>query len=310
MALPHACQRGLHVAYHGPVSPLLAASALRVDVAGQPAVDGLTLTSTGRSLLVLGAPSALFRAAAGLLAPEHGELRVDGVLPRVASRRAVAAAAERDPPLPPRWTILQYVRWSARLSGLSGARAELAAGGAIDRMELAAFAAARLRAVGLALRRATVIAAALATEAPVVLLEDPFAGLLDEVARTFSRTVTQAVADRRAVVFAGRLPLDSPVVLAADEAIVVDGSRVVAQGAPTHVAARENSFAVRVAGDAAPLAEALAHHGGRVLASDSSGADARFTVDLGALRTRDLLRLAQESGSVVLELRPLARIFA
>jgi hypothetical protein len=56
--------------------------------------------------------------------------------------------------------------------------------------------------------------------------------------------------------------------------------------------------------------DALSEHGGELLASERSKAGARFSVDLGALRTRDLLRLAEACGSVVLELRPLARVFA
>src|SRR5580704_12086212 len=57
------------LAYHRRVpapSPLLAASSLRVDVGGSPAVDGLTLATTGDRVLVLGAARALFEAAAGL----------------------------------------------------------------------------------------------------------------------------------------------------------------------------------------------------------------------------------------------------
>jgi ABC-type multidrug transport system ATPase subunit len=297
-------------AYHGAVKPLLATSALRVDVAGLPAIDGLTLESTGRSLLILGAPSALFTATAGLLPPERGELLVDGVTPRIASREGVAAAAALDPPMPPRWTVLQYVTWSARLSGLSRARTELATSRAIDLMQLRAFAAMRLGAVAPAVRRGAILAAAIATDAPIVLLEDPFVGLQDDVARMFPRVVTEALADRRIIFFASRLPLDSPMAIAADEAIVVQGSRVVAQGPPTEIATRGNSFAVRVSGDAEKFIDALTKSGGRLLTSETSKAGSRFSVDLGALGTRDLLRLADGCDNVVLELRPLARIFA
>jgi len=46
------------------------------------------------------------------------------------------------------------------------------------------------------------------------------------------------------------------------------------------------------------------------LSSPSTSAPARMSVDLVALGTRDLLRIAQASHAVVLELRPIARAFA
>ncbi len=116
--------------------------------------------------------------------------------------------------------------------------------------------------------------------------------------------------DQPTLVFMGRVALDSPLALAADEAIVIDGSNVVAQGAPAEVAVRANSFSVRVTGDVDALTKALAASGCRLQSSESSAETARFTVDLGNLGTSDLLRVAEASSAVVLELRPLTRVFA
>jgi ABC-type multidrug transport system ATPase subunit len=192
------------------VAALLVASDLRVDVEGFPAVDGLALGTTSERVMILGAARALFEAAAGLRATTRGELRVDGASPAAAVRAGAVACAPLDPPLPPRWTLLQYVTWSARLAGHPRAEAARLASDALDRMQLGSSAAGRLRAAGLAMRRATVLAAAIATGATTVLADDPLAGLPDDAARPLGRLAARALSDRRTLVFAARMPLESP----------------------------------------------------------------------------------------------------
>lgn len=160
------------------------------------------------------------------------------------------------------------------------------------------------------LRRGTVIGAALATRARIVLLEDPTLGLPGDGGQAFARTIADAMRAQRTLLFAGRAPLDSPIALAADEAIVLDRSRVVAQGPPAEIAARENSFTVWVAGDVEAFTSALTASGGQLQSSERSADAARFTVNLGPLGTRDIFRVAEASRAVVLELRPLTRVFA
>jgi ABC-type multidrug transport system ATPase subunit len=293
------------------VQPLLAAESLRVDVARSPAVDGLTFTSTGDRLLVLGGAHALFEASAGLRAITRGELRVSGELPIDAIRRGVAASAPLDPPLPPDWTVRHYVTWSARLTGHSRATSGALADEAIVRMKLEAHAKTKLSRVAVSARRAAVIAGGLATGATILLMEDPLAGLTAETARQFGRVVVRALSDRRTAVFAGRVALDSPLALAADEAIVLDGALASAQGAPAEIAAAESAFVLRVGGDARAFLAAMKARGGRLLVGSADlSALGRVTLDVGDLRTRDVLRIASASNAVVLELRPVARTFA
>ena len=295
------------LAYHVSVSPLLASSSLRVDVAGTPAVDGLTLESTGKSVLILGAPRALFEAAAGLRAIEHGVLLDAGMSPAATARSGMAAAAPLDPPMPPRWTVFQYISWSARLSGLARAECEGAVHEALESLQLVPRRALRLGAASVAVRRSAVIGAALATRARVLLVEDPSVGLAKT---SLAPIVARVMRDQPTILFAGRVALDSPVALAADEAIVVDGSKVLAQGAPTEVAVHSNSFSVWAAGDVEALTKALTASGCRLQSSETSSDAVRFTVDLGSLGTCDLLRVAEASRAIVLELRPLTRVFA
>jgi ABC-2 type transport system ATP-binding protein len=291
---------------------ILAVSGLRVDVAGSPAIEGLTLATTGDRVLILGAARALFEAAAGLRLPRRGEIRVEGVLPRTAARAGMAACAPLDPPMPPRWTALQYVTWSARLAGHARATARGLATEAVERMQLGVVAGDRLRGATAASRRATVLAAALATGARTLLIEDPLCGLPPEAARPFARVLARALGhgDCRAAIFAGRMPLESPLALASDEALVIDGAQVSAQGAPAEIATREHTLALRVHGDAETFARRVEAEGGRAQVSAGTSPPVYVRVELGGLAARDLLRIAIESHVVVVELRPLARTFA
>ena len=311
------------------MSALLHASSLRIDVSGTPALDGLTMTSTGDRVLVLGAPEALFEASAGLRLAARGELLVEGRSPLDAVRARVAAGAPLDPPMPPRWTPRQYVVWSARAAGHGRAQARELAAEALARTKVESVADTRLGAAALAARRATVIAAALATGATTLLIEDPLTGLPAETAPAFARVLARACADRRTAFFAGRVPLESPIALDADEAIVIAGSRVAAQGAPAELAADERSFSLRVVGDVESFARAVVGHGARVLSGLSlsepgaaqqagpasapprpAGRVGQVSIALGPLRTRDLLRIASDSNATVLELRPISSAFA
>jgi ABC-type multidrug transport system ATPase subunit len=297
---------------------LLSTSSLRVDEGGAPAIDGLTAASTGDHVLVLGAAPALFAAAAGMRPASRGEVRVEGLVPIDAVLKRVAACAPLDPPMPARWTPRQYVTWSARMAGHAHGPARELAAEALSRTKVESVADARLGATAFAARRATVIAAALATGATTLLLEDPLSGLPQESVTSFARVVVRACADRRTAVFAPRVRLESPLALAADEAIVVAGSRVAAQGPPGEIAAAERSFWLRVVGDVEAFARAVEEGGARVLsvpgaAPPSPGPLERvgqMSVDLGPLGTRDLVRIAGDTNATLLELRPISVAFA
>ncbi len=303
------CQAFTLFAYHLGVQ-LLASTSLRVDVGGTSAVDGLSLLSTGDRVLVLGAARALFEAAAGLRPIAHGELRVADEEPLDAIRAGTAAGAPLDPPLPAVWTVQDYVTWSARLAGHGRRTARELAGDALDRLKLGSLSHSKLGAIPAPARRGTVVAAALATGAGVLLIEDPAVGLPADTARSFGRIVVRAMSDRRTVVFAPRVALDSPIALSADEAIVVDGSRVVAQGAPAEIAGGESAFVLRIGGDARAFVSAVQAEGGRLLAAGDDPLKGSIAIDLGGLRTLDVLRIASSANAVVLELRPLASTFA
>ena len=291
--------------------PVLTLRDTRVDVGGSPAIDGLSFTTTGDHVIVLGAARALFEAASGARPVAHGELLIRGEKAAHALSRGLVAGAWADPAMPPAWTVRQYVTWSARLAGHARRAASSLAAHAMERLKMEPLAEAKLGRTAANARRATVIAAAMATGATTILLEDPLYALPEEAARNLARLVTHALEDRAWVVFAGRMPLVSPFALEADEAILVSGAAVAAQGAPAEIASRERTFSLRVYGEAAAFTRLAVSRGAVVQGASASGrAGAQMTMDLGELTTADLMATAAQANAVIVELSPLTRSFA
>ena len=292
------------------MSALLETTTLRVDIAGVPCVDGLSMVTSGDHVVVLGAPSGLFEAVSGMRKVTRGELRVAGREPLEAVRAGVLAGAALDPPVPPTWTPRGYVEWSARLSGVSKRDARARANEALELLKMTASAETPLRTAPLHVRRAMGVAAAMATGAEVIVMEDPAVSLPEDAARNLCRLVATALAAstdhaRRWILFAARISLESPLAMHADEALVLMGSSVTGQGALAELATRERSYALRVVGKEAEFLEAAEARGAQVVRHG-----AHLTVDLGpSLHTRDLLELAEQVSSVIVEMRPLARAF-
>jgi ABC-type multidrug transport system ATPase subunit len=292
------------------MAPSLSTSALRIDVAGVPAVDGLTFATTGQHAIVLGAPRILFAAASGVHAVTRGQLTISGLAPRAAVRAGIAASAALDPHLPPRWTANQLAAWSARLASHSRSIGRELAADALKRVGLSALGDTPIQGLPLAAKRAAVLASALATGATTLLVEWSVAGLVEPQARALSRIFAKAIADRHTVVFSDRMMLDSPLALASDEAIVVDGSEVLAQNLPAEIASRTQSLMLRVVGGVDEFVRGLEASGGRAERHPVSARTERLRVDLGPLSTGDIFRIATESCAVVFELRPLSDVFA
>ncbi len=289
-----------------PPAPLLNAEHVRIDVDAVPACDGLTFRTTGDRVLVLGAPRALALAASGVLPVARGRLTIRGLAATTAARERAAAGCALDPPLPPKWTVAEYVRWSARLSGLAKGEAAAGASDAMARLKLGPMERSLLGGLPPHARRAVVLAAAVATGAPVLVIEDPLTGLSEDAARAYAHIVIEALEDRSWIVLAGRVPLTSPLALHADEAVVASATRVEAQGPPAELAAAERRFVARVHGAMDGLAARLAERGVSV---EVHGGQVVFDLK-GAITTAELMAMCAASQVAIVELVPVARALA
>jgi ABC-type multidrug transport system ATPase subunit len=116
---------------------MIEARDLRVDADGTPCVDGLSFVSSAERTLVLGAPRELMLACAGLTPVVRGALTLEGEAPQRAMALGRITSCPLDAPLPPAWTPLTYVEWSARLAGVARKEAREAAETALAHMGLA-----------------------------------------------------------------------------------------------------------------------------------------------------------------------------
>lgn len=284
-----------------PAAPLLVADDLRIDVDDVPSVDGLAFATRTDRAIVLGAPRPLFEAVCGLRRVVRGKLDVAGRPAAEAARANGIAGVALDPPLPPKWTPLEYVTWSARLAGMGATAAKARAKDVLARLDLGSTIATPLSRLPVGVRRATVFAAALATDAPVVVLEDPLDGLSEEVARICAQAFVAALEDRAWIVFASRLQITSPFALAAREALVVSPSRLERHVAPAELGAPSRKFVLRMQGEPEELARKLEARGAKL---ETIGAQA--TLDLGAeLRSSEFLGMCDEARVTIVEMLPL-----
>ena len=288
------------------LEPLVVADDLRVDVDDVPACDGITFRTHGDRILVLGAPRALYEALVGLRPVSRGALRLQGREASEAVRDGHVAGAALDPPLPPKWTAHEYVTWSSRLAGHTARDARGLARDAITRVQLGALATAPLGSLVTHARRAVVVAAALATDAPVLVIDDPLAALPEEVARTWAGIFVQALEGRSWIVLAARDALTSPIAMNAAEALVVSATLTSAQGAPAEVAAADRRFVARIHGSLDSLGTRLAARGARM---EIQGA--QVVLELGdSVTTAELLGMCAEANVIVVEMVPVARALA
>jgi ABC-type multidrug transport system ATPase subunit len=226
--------------------------------------------------------------------------------PREALRANAIASAPVDVAVPARWTVLELARENARLAGQSKSSAEKLAKDALHVMQLDAFTKTKLAAVELPVKRAAMVAAALATGAGALVVEDFTVGLADVAARSLGKLFVAACEGRRWMLFAGRLALSSPIGLNADEALLFAGGRFLCAGLPTDIAARERTYTVRTSTESEPFAAKLRERGAQV-----EGGGVAFTVTMPeGLGTHELVALARASDVVVLELLPLSGALA
>lgn len=275
---------------------------LRVDERGSPCIDGLSFSSTGERLLVLGGPRELMRAAAGLAPIARGELVVDGLAPAEALADGGLASAMFDAPMPPSMTPLAWVTWSARLAGLPKSEAAAAAAENLARCGVTlAQSKAALKRQSPVVRRATQLAAALVPNSATLVLWDPLADLEPESADVLGRVLAAVLADRRVLVFAGRAAVSGALASLSTELIVLSHSKVVAQGTVADVAVRDRTFVVRALGNLDVYQDELTRRGARVVRKPGAG---ELSIELGRMENADIFRAAVATGATVLEMRP------
>jgi iron complex transport system ATP-binding protein len=216
-----------------------------VELGGRAVVDRVDAdVADGEWVALIGPNGAgkttLLRALARLV-PFAGEIELDGRQLAEIGRGELArlvAVVPQEPSTPPWMTVAEYVLLgrTPHLGPLAkeGARDREAAARALARLDLLGFVDRRLGTLSGGEKQRVVVARALAQEAAIVLLDEPTAALdighqqqaLDLLDRLRAESGLTLVAAMHDLTLAAQY---------ADRMVLLDGGRVVADGAPTEV---------------------------------------------------------------------------
>jgi len=199
------------------------------------AVSGLDLTvRPGEILGFLGPNGAgkttTLRAAAGLLRPSEGEIRIAGAsLTRepLPARARFGFVADR-PALYERLNAFEFLEFVAALYRVEPAAGEARARALLERLELEAVAGRLVEAYSLGMRQKLSIAAALIHDPPLVMLDEPLVGLDPRGARALKDLLREHAARGGGVLVSTHL-LDVAEHLC-DRVLILDRGRRRAEG--------------------------------------------------------------------------------
>ncbi len=226
---------------------------LRAQVAlqlGSLALDVEVDADDGETVAVLGPNGAgkttLLRALAGLVPIDRGRIEVDGAVlddgRRVFTppeRRSVGVVFQ-DYLLFPHLTVLENVAFGLRSRGRARGAARAAARTALDRVDLAALAGEKPRALSGGQAQRVALARAIATEPRLLLLDEPLAALDQSARGAVRRELRSYLATFRGVrLLVTHDPLDAAAL--ADRLVILEHGGVVQCGTFADVSARPRS---------------------------------------------------------------------
>ncbi|MCW5724452.1 MAG: ATP-binding cassette domain-containing protein [Maricaulaceae bacterium] len=224
---------------------MLSAEALVKRFGRRIAVDGVSLAlQRGEVLGFLGPNGAgkttTMRMIAGCLEPDSGRVRVAGT-DMAADRRAAQALIGYLPegaPAYPAMTPRGFTAFCLRARGYSGARLKAAAELALARANLGAEADQTIATLSKGYRRRAALAAAIAHDPPLLVLDEPTDGL-DPNQKDGVRALIREMAADKAIIVSTHILEEVPAVCT--RAIVIARGRVLADAAPAELAAQARS---------------------------------------------------------------------
>ncbi len=290
----------------------------RIDLAGVPLLEGLTLESHAERLALLGAWSPLFQLALGEAVLSQGDLKVLDLPLVPALRSGKLGVACLDPPLPAKWRVLDYLRESARLGGVGRGQASRLARARLRDHGLEALVPRSLQNLSRAERRCLQIVRAVLLQPELLMIEAPLSDLDAHGQALVAETLERAAAGRRSIVSvrdAHAETLERRLLDSAQELIVLTRGEVVLQTDRMPAVSTER-YTVSLLRNGGPLAEVLRAEGYGVETSDeapeafratgSAGAAFRLLITLPEPRSaRDIVQHALEHDAPIVELVPL-----
>ncbi len=299
---------------------LLAFHQARLDVAGSVATEGLSFTTTGSRLALMGDWSAWFRLLLGAARLQAGTASILGLSVSEALARGRVAVISPKSPLPGSFSVRRLFCESARLAGFPQADAEARALQVATELNLSTLNERRIEALSRVELRAVWVAHAIITWPEVIFIEDLLTGLAEHEKDYLWRLTLGALAGRKwGIVLPSDDPssIDGAVFSHTDEVLVLDHGHLAYQGAARQQAASAPQvFRVVVARNSQALFAKLSGAGlkfrpiGHISRQEpvvpGGGTAGRAVVELPSQdAVRTLLALSLSENAPIFELIPL-----
>jgi ABC-2 type transport system ATP-binding protein len=249
---------------------MILADGLIKRFAGITAVDAVRFcVERGEVLGFLGpngaGKSTTMRMLAGCLEPDGGRCEIAGFDAALQRREAQARLGylPEGAPAYPAMTPRGYVRFHLRARGFSGSTLTDACDQALARANLGSAADKPIGALSKGYKRRAALAAAIAHDPPVLILDEPTDGL-DPNQKDGVRALINDMAPKKAIIISTHL-LDE-VDTICSRAIVIAGGKLLADETPHELASRgpDNSIASAFRTLTGSARETISHHGGEV----------------------------------------------
>lgn len=223
------------------MSPSLEVGGLGKTYRSVIALEDVNL-SLGRGLCALLGPNGagkttLIRTVVTAQAPDSGYVRVCGLDPRAGLRRVrkLIGYVPQQLGLYPRFRVDEFVEYVAVLRGIAPqVERRAAVAKALAAVDLTPLASARVKTLSGGMRRRLGIAAGFVGGPPVLVMDEPFAGL-DPEQRVQLREIIRTTASSSAVLVSTHQTED--VALVFDRVVVLDQGRIRFDGTPSDLAA-------------------------------------------------------------------------
>ncbi|MGP1346460.1 MAG: ABC transporter ATP-binding protein [Phycisphaerales bacterium] len=245
------------------------------------ALDGLTLSAQPGEVLGLLGPngagkSTAIALASGMLAPESGTVRIDGMDPRRPAARRGLGLVPQSIALYDTLTPTENLVLFARIAGLDRGEARSAASRWLDRLSLSERAGHRVGSLSGGMQRRLNLAAALVHEPRLVLMDEPTANVDPQSRSVIFEVVRELRAQGRTVVYCTHYMEEAERLC--DRVAVVDRGRVIALGDPDEL--------VRSAGGESSIEFERGGTPHAIRTTDPSGQLARLIASDGVTRLR------------------------
>ncbi|WBP90319.1 ABC transporter ATP-binding protein [Kitasatospora cathayae] len=221
----------------GTTQAVMTAEGLRYRYGETVALDGVDLrVDPGECVALLGpngaGKSTLVTIAVGLLAPQHGTVRILGGDPRRAVTRRRLGVAQQTLGFPNTLTVNELVTGAAVRGGLRAS----AAGPVLAELGLTELKGRRVSKLSGGQKQRVQLAMALVTEPVLLVLDEPTVGLDTNARRHFWQILARRREQGAAVLVTTHLIEESAAV--ADRVVVLDRGRILADAPPDELVSR------------------------------------------------------------------------